>query len=197
MSQCAQYVTPNDLELFNDMYTRILGSIAGLLSSVDTLSVTSTPIDNQQHHEKQQQLKLAIVCQLLSKFSFASLKKLLVDKHQTKQQLENICTEFVQTNMRFLLDLNVANESVAATNLASNQERQLRPIVEQCVDNMVCILHVDYPLYFDYMLKRCLEFSASSVISKYGTLGHWSQFVTIMRQHELLFMYNTAVNKPT
>ena len=204
MTLCAQYVTPNDLELFNQFYVRILTSIGDLLASPQTTldAVTTATAEHQHQHnnqQQQQQPKLAIVLQLLAKFSFASLKKLLADSKQQQQQQQqtNICTEFVQINMRFLLDLSSVSSAAESGRLgaissgsnSNNKERQLRPIVEQCVDNMVSILHVDYPLYFDYMLKRCLEFSCSPATSKYGA-GHWTTFVTIMRQHELLFMYN-------
>ncbi len=84
MSLCAQYVEPNDLDLFNEFYTSILCSITSIMLNLNL----QPQADNLQ---QQQQiggsfdsieiinLKFSIILQLLEKFSFVSLEKLIAE----------------------------------------------------------------------------------------------------------------------
>ena len=51
------------------------------------------------------------------------------------------------------------------------KEKNIKSIIEQCVENYVSILNINYPFYFEYMVKKCLEFCSNISTGKYGP-GH-------------------------
>lgn len=69
---------------------------------------------------------------------------------------------------------------------SDQNEDNLKLIIDQCIDNFVSVLNIDYPFYFEYMLKKCLEFSSKPFALKYGC-RHFSQFNLIAQQRELMF----------
>lgn len=190
MSLCAQYVEPNDLDLFNEFYMNILCSISSILLNESQNASNSDPNLPSLDSTEMINQKFSIILQLLSKFSFINLNKLL----RTSQNSDNnnqICTNFVETNINFLTELNLEsiNPTDSSKESTSNEEIKkrdlnLKLIINQCIENMVSILNVEYPLYFEYMLKKCLEFSAKQFALKYGSIN-LSSFVTIFKQNEL------------
>lgn len=87
MSLCAQYVEPNDLDLFNEFYTNILCSITSIMLNLNLQPANAT--DNNTGSSQHQQiggnfdsieiinLKFSIILQLLEKFSFVNLERLI------------------------------------------------------------------------------------------------------------------------
>ena len=75
------------------------------------------------------------------------------------------------------------SENIKKRQLA--KENNLKLIVEQCIDNFVSVLGINYPFYFEYMLKKCLEFSSKNAAFKYGS-RHLKRFSIIFKQNELL-----------
>lgn len=142
--------------------------------------------------------KFAIILQLLAKFSFINLSRLLESSSGNLDSVSDICIQFVDVNINFLTDLNLdclnnnnnnatTNESNEVTN--SNlqiikRDQSLKLIIDQCIDNYVSILNVSYPFFFDHMLKRCLEFSSKQFAIKYGC-RHLTRFLTIFQQNEV------------
>jgi hypothetical protein len=215
MSLCAQYVEPNDLDLFNEFYQNILCSISSILlnetnNRASETTMTSEPLaaaagnDNQSNplprldENEMLNQKFGIILQLLGKFSFINLNRLL-ESSDNLESVSDICTQFVNININFLTDLNldcltssggadVAGEQIAKRDLS------LRQIIDQCIENFVSILNVSYPFYFDYMLRQCLEFSSKPFALKYGT-AHLTRFVTIFQQNELLCNLNSDVSR--
>lgn len=157
--------------------------------------------------------KFGIILQLLSKFSFINLTRLLESTGSgggadlKSGSIADICIKFVDININFLTDLNLeglnspqptpafANAAVAgdaennsATDacreLMAKRDQSLRLIIDQCIDNFVSVLNVGYPFYFSHILKRCLEFSSRPFAAKYGT-RHLARLATILQQNEV------------
>ncbi len=143
-------------------------------------------------------LKFSIILQLLSKFSFVHLNKLIDEscKNYEDQVLNDnitdVCCRFVDTNFNFLIDLKLSPNS--SENQVIMDEKNLRLIIDQCIDNYVSILNIDYPFYFEFLLKKCLEFSSKSLTLKYGC-RHLNQFNMIMQQRELMFNSDSRLDK--
>lgn len=214
MALCAQYVEPNDLDLFNDFYMKILASISSiLLNETNNRALCDTEQDpNWPKLDENEMInqKFSIILQLLGKFSFLNLNRLL-ESCENLESVSDICTHFVTININFLTDLNLeclksASDDddlmsrrtdvdlVAANNynggdLIVKRDLSLKQIIDQCTDNYVSILNISYPFYFDYLLKRCLEFSSKPFALKYGA-RHLSRFVTIYMQNEMLYNLN-------
>ena len=192
MSLCAQYVEPNDLDLFNEFYSNILNSVTSILLTFNTAQTSEqSTIDPTEIIN----LKLSIILQLLSKFSFTNLNTLL--KSYLDSDIVQICSKFVETNIKFLADLKLEqivnpnnpnplnNEPSNELKNPFNNEKNLKQIVDQCIDNFTWVLNVNYPFYFEYLLKKCLEFSSKSSNLKYGH-RHLSQLNIILQQNEIL-----------
>jgi hypothetical protein len=225
MALCAQYVEPDDIDLFNEFYTSILCSITSILlnesinftanNSSNEIALAQTNCDSIEMMSQ----KFSIILQLISKFSFFNLNKLITNEVQTESDsksdedyITNICTAFVETNLNFLFDLKFEflNQSfqLSPSSLMSPQDQErlqqrqlikennLRLIIDQCIDNFVSILNVEYPFYFEYMLKKCLEFSSKTVTLKYGT-RHLKQFNQIFKQNELMSLSHFGSEKKT
>jgi hypothetical protein len=200
MSLCAQYVEPFDVYFFNESYTKILCSITSILinnnlnsSSSLTTDKTTSDVSLLSNYNSVEILnqKFSVVLQLLSSFSFAQLNRLL-EQIKNKDEKVNICKKFVEINLNFLSDLKFEKLENNRANHHQQQfvETNLRSIIHQCIDNLTSILNVDYPLYFEYMLKKLFEFSSMPTSLKYG-IRHLTQFNTILQQHEfLLMLYN-------
>jgi hypothetical protein len=197
MSLCAQYVEPDDLDLFNEFYTNILCSISSILineAKGQANSVDSVEMINQ---------KFAIILQLLSKFSYINLKK-LIDVNCDQNDLTSLSTSFVEININFLMDLKLDVADYKTNFSQETQENQiqrqiikeknLKLIIDQCIDNFVSILDIQYPIFFEYMLKKCLEFSASPLTSKYGS-KHLIKLNLIIQQQEILYNQNEKLKK--
>ena len=196
MELCAQYVEPNDLELFNEFYTNILCSITSILLNenlnCDPNSADIVLAQNSCDTLEMVNQKFSIVLQLLAKFSFFNLNKLLGELDDIRT-LNEICASFVEININFLMDLKFEflNEQVNEQGTSNTEERQivkeknLKQIVDQCIDNFVSILNVNYPSYFEYMLKKCLDFSSKNVAFKYGS-RHLRRFCIAFKQNELM-----------
>ena len=192
MSLCAQYVEPNDLDLFNEFYTNILCSITSILMNINLNAEGSDQqISGNFDSLEIINLKFSIILQLLSKFSFINLNKLIDMRLSADSsfvanddEVSDICCAFVETNFNFLIDLKLTpnqNEQVQAV----FNEENLKLIIDQCIDNFVSIMNINYPFYFEYMLKKCLEFSGKPLTLKYGC-RHFSQFNIIIQQRELV-----------
>jgi hypothetical protein len=178
MQLCAQYVEPNDLGLFNQFYVSILNSMTSILiDNNDTLNMTTQ--------------KFSIITELLSKFSSFNLNKLAQQSQAAKQ--DQVCIEFVEANLRFLRDLKL-DQLRSSQDVGQDEEQNrllnktLQLIVEQCIDNFVCILDIGYPFYFEYMLKKCLEFSSCNNNALKYAPRHLQRFEVIFRQNELRLM---------
>ena len=195
MSLCAQYVEPNDLDLFNEFYTSILCSITSILLNINL----SNPIQSDQisglfDSIEIINLKLSIILQLLAKFSFQTLSRLIEQQRINETPDEaainannraDACCQFVEANLNFLVDLKLVPSSNNEHMQVIFNENNLKLIIEQCVDNFVSILNVEYPFYFEYMLKKCLEFSSKPHTLKYGG-RHFNQLNMIVQQREFL-----------
>ncbi len=195
MSLCAQYVEPNDLDLFNEFYTNILCSITSILLNVNFNTVHSPDQSQQQISGSFDSLeiinlKFSIILQLLAKFSFVHLNKLIEEScgnyedQDVNDNITDICCRFVDTNFNFLIDLKLTPNSSDIQVVMD--EKNLRQIIDQCIDNYVSILNIDYPFYFEYLLKKSLEFSSKPLTLKYGC-RHLNQFHIIVQQRELMF----------
>lgn len=88
MSLCAQYVEPNDLDLFNEFYTNILCSITSIMLNLNLQPANAIDINTGNSQQEQQigghfdsieiiNLKFSIILQLLEKFSFVNLERLI------------------------------------------------------------------------------------------------------------------------
>jgi len=182
MALCAQFVEPNDLDLFNELYNDILCSITSILinanNSLSSIDGRILEFGNSNDKIETINFKLSIISHLLSKFSFYSLNKLL-EQNKTSE-FNELCTKFVDSNINFLMDLKLDS-------LADQQpnEDNLRLIIDQCFDNFVSILNVNYPFYFDYILQKCLDFSSRPVSLKYGS-KHLVKLNVIIQQNELM-----------
>ncbi|RNA18051.1 ectopic P granules 5 -like protein [Brachionus plicatilis] len=202
MALCAQYVEPNDLDLFNEFYMSILCSINSILlnevrnecqSDPNLPSLDSTEMINQ---------KFSIIFQLLTKFSFINLNFLL--KNETDEdRLKKICTNFVDVNLNFLSELNLEHLVIdhqtvipdAINAQIKKRDANLKLILDQCVDNYVSILNVAYPSYFDYILQRILEFSSAPNALKYGPKS-MATFLNVIKQNELVMLnQNSCLGK--
>lgn len=156
--------------------------------------------------------KFGIILQLLSKFSFINLTRLLESTGSgggadlKSGSIADICIKFVDININFLTDLNleglnsspqptpaspntagdVENNSAAdaCRELMAKRDQSLRLIIDQCIDNFVSVLNVGYPFYFSHILKQCLEFSSRPFAAKYGT-RHLARLATILQQNEV------------
>ncbi|CAF0782953.1 unnamed protein product [Brachionus calyciflorus] len=197
MSLCAQYVEPNDLDLFNEFYMSILCSISSILlnetrneseSDPNLPSLDSTEMINQ---------KFSIILQLLTKFSFINLNYLLKNEPD-ESQARKICTDFVDINLNFLTELNLEGLS-CSTNLPDiineeikKRDHNLKLILDQCIDNYISILNVSYPFYFEFILRKTLEFSSFPHALKYGSKSLIT-FLNILKQNELI-MINEGCN---
>lgn len=175
---CSQYIEPNDLLLFNQYYKSVLMAIKSVLYNnnsqvADASGLNINPIDvlNQ---------KFSIMLKLLTKFSFVNLEK-LIDSHQvTAEKCEQICSEFIDTNLNFLTDLNFSFDLI---NFQTNNH--LKHLIDQCIMNYVSILNIDYPTHFMLLLKKCLEFNAREYSLKYGSLN-LSRLLSMFKQNETL-----------
>lgn len=191
MSLCAQYVEPNDLDLFNEFYTNILCSITSILMNMN-LSAEGSDQQIAGHFDSLEiiNLKFSIILQLLSKFSFVNLNKLIdmrlssESSYEADDDVSDICCAFVDTNFNFLIDLKLRPKQDEQIQAIFNEEN-LRLIIDQCIDNFVSIMNINYPFYFEFMLKKCLEFSGKPLTLKYGC-RHLSQFNIIIQQRELV-----------
>jgi hypothetical protein len=81
--------------------------------------------------------------------------------------------------------------------LESNLEQKLngnnlKLIIDQCFDNFVSILSIQYPFYFSYMLQKCLDFSGQPVSLKYGS-KNLVKFNLIIQQNEFMQLNNKSV----
>ena len=198
MALCAQYVEPNDLDLFNELYMSILSSISSILlnevrneseSDPNLPSLDSTEMINQ---------KFSIILQLLTKFSFINLNHLLKSETDA-DRLKKICTTFIEINLNFLSELNLENlisQSQQSINFQMpdvigqeirKRDTNLRLILDQCVDNYVSILNVAYPTYFDFILHKILEFSSTQNALKYAA-KNLATFLNIIKQNELVMI---------
>jgi hypothetical protein len=207
MELCAQYVEPNDLDSFNEFYTNILCSVTSILLNenvnYDPNSSDLMLAQNSCDTLEMVNQKFSIIIELLSKFSFFNLNRLITTKsvkELSEGYLNDICATFVETNLNFLMDLKFEFECGGGgeneENLRKRQvvkEKNLKLIVDQTIDNFVSILNISYPFYFEYMLKKCLEFSSKNAAFKYGS-RHLRRFCVVFRQNELLTTINTNKN---
>jgi hypothetical protein len=184
MSLCAQFVEPNDLDLFNELYNDILCSIRSILLN-SIINSDQVNLDLSSNYETIETInyKLSIILQLISKFSFFNLNKLLSNSNNHNE----LCTKFVDTNINFLMDLKL--ESSLEQKLNDNN---LKLIIDQCFDNFVSILSIQYPFYFSYMLQKCLDFSSQPVSLKYDS-KHLVKFNLIIQQNEFMQLNNKSV----
>jgi hypothetical protein len=217
MSLCAQYVEPNDLDLFNESYMNILCSITSVLLNDEDLLNTYSNINikksqnlpSNSSYQASPSLvcvvndiiiqKYSIINKLLSKFSFKSLNRLIILHNESIKQngdansdqnekVISICSQFVDSNINFLLDAKLNSDSFRSSTNEKNVKQQhhhLKLLFEQCIDNFLSILNVNYPFYFEFMLKKCLQFSSNQAALKFGT-SHLTRFQTILQQQELL-----------
>ena len=180
---CTQFIEPNDLNLFNMYYTSILTAIKSILynnnTQVDASGLNINPIDilNQ---------KFTVVLQLLTKFSFLSLERLVAASQISPSRCEQICAEIIDTNLNFLTDLNFSFDLI---NFQTNNNLKL--IIDQCINNYVSILNISYPSHFLMILKRSFEFNAKEYSLKYGSLN-LKRFLVLFQQNEILA--NTALS---
>jgi hypothetical protein len=179
---CTQFIEPNDLTLFNMYYTNVLTAIKSILynnnSQLDAQGININPIDilNQ---------KFSIVLQLLAKFSFINLERLVEANQISNEKCEQICTEFIDTNLNFLTDLNFSFDLI---NFQTNNHLKL--IIDQCINNYVSILNINYPTHFLLITKKCFEFNAKEYSLKYGSLN-LRRFLGLFQQNEMM-----AVSSP-
>ena len=199
LSLCAQYVEPDDLDLFNEFYSNILCSITSILLNEVTVQANYTDSIEMINQ------KFAIILLLLSKFSYTNLKKLINFDNDTNNY-RNILTDFVEININFLMDLKLDSSNTKIIinlpiedeeNQSQKQiikEKNIKLIIDQCIDNFVSILGIQYPIFFDYILKKCLDFSGSPLTAKYGS-KHLMKLNLIFQQQELLYIQNEKLKK--
>jgi hypothetical protein len=184
---CTQFIEPNDLTLFNMYYTNVLTAIKSILynnnSQLDAQGININPIDilNQ---------KFSIVLQLLAKFSFINLERLVEVNHISSEKCEQICTEFIDTNLNFLTDLNFSFDLI---NFQTNNHLKL--IIDQCINNYVSILNINYPTHFLLIMKKCFEFNAKEYSLKYGSLN-LKRFLGLFQQNEMMAISSPMKNSP-
>ena len=77
--------------------------------------------------------------------------------------------------------------------LQSINDKYLKMIINQTIDNFVNILDINYPHSFDYMLKTILEFSSNKSTIKYSS-SHLKVFISIVRKREQ-FADNNCLTK--
>ncbi len=177
---CSQFIEPNDLLSFNHYYITVLNTIKSVLynsnSSVQidsNLNINPIDILNQ---------KFSAVVHLLTKFSYIHLEQMMNNSNTkiSEQKSEHICSEFIDINLNFLTDLNFSFDLI---NFQTNNN--LKIIIEQCINNYVSILNINYPSNFHMILKKCLEFNSKEYSLKYGSIN-LNRFLVLFQQNEIL-----------
>ena len=185
MRLCTQYVQPNQ-QTFIQLYTKVLQRLVEYLD--DVLCNTTS---RQNNSEIFLTIKFDIYLKLLSKFGPEQLKAQMTTKtttNDTTSDYQSIMTtyyKFVELNIQFLFNIRQPTVQHANENSMNLIEKSLKLIINQCIDNFVSLLDLNYPYNFDYMIKTVLEFSSNRMTVKYNN-RHMDLFLNIIKQRELL-----------